>query len=121
MKNFSFSEFGCRCNKCEGPGGLGFADKHHIDYVRQMMVVTQLLRQAIGRPIAITSGWRCPAHNEEVGGADKSWHLDGLAADISIVYWDKGEIAVAKQWLEKNNIHFIEYIAHIHIDLRNQV
>ena len=41
------------------------------------------LRQAIGAPIIINSGYRCRALNMAVGGATNSLHLWGLAADIT--------------------------------------
>lgn len=41
------------------------------------------LRQAIGAPITINSGYRCRALNSTVGGATNSLHLWGLAADIT--------------------------------------
>lgn len=41
------------------------------------------LRQAIGAPITINSGYRCRALNSAVGGATNSLHLWGLAADIT--------------------------------------
>lgn len=41
------------------------------------------LRQAIGAPIIINSGYRCRALNSAVGGATNSLHLWGLAADIT--------------------------------------
>jgi hypothetical protein len=34
------------------------------------------------RPIHITSGYRCEALNEKVGGSQRSAHIDGLAADF---------------------------------------
>lgn len=34
--------------------------------------------------IRIVSGFRCPAHNRELGGAPNSQHLVGLAADILV-------------------------------------
>ncbi len=40
------------------------------------------LRQAWGRPIAVTSGYRCPQLNKAVGGVPGSQHLLGQAADI---------------------------------------
>ena len=40
------------------------------------------LRQAIGAPITINSGYRCRALNMSVGGESNSLHLWGLAADI---------------------------------------
>ena len=33
-------------------------------------------------PVKINSAYRCPKHNAKVGGAEKSQHLTGLAADI---------------------------------------
>ncbi len=40
------------------------------------------LREAYGKPIAVGSGYRCPRLNEAVGGAAKSQHKKGQAADI---------------------------------------
>ena len=41
------------------------------------------LRQAWGRPLTVTSGYRCPALNAAVGGARNSHHKRGMAADIT--------------------------------------
>lgn len=41
------------------------------------------VRAAIGRPLRIMSGYRCPALNAAVGGSKTSSHLTGLAADLS--------------------------------------
>lgn len=41
------------------------------------------LRKAYGRPIIVTSGYRCPKLNTKVGGAISSLHMNGLAADIT--------------------------------------
>lgn len=44
--------------------------------------VLQPLRDAIGKPITIMSGYRCPQANKVCGGAAKSQHMSGQAADI---------------------------------------
>lgn len=44
--------------------------------------VLQPLRDKVGKPITINSGFRSPAVNARVKGADKSAHLYGRAADI---------------------------------------
>jgi len=44
----------------------------------------QRLRSLIGRPIIITSGYRCPKHDREVGGPGTSFHTKGLAADFYV-------------------------------------
>lgn len=41
------------------------------------------LRHAWGAPLHITSGYRSPQLNRAVGGAQRSQHLTGQAADIS--------------------------------------
>lgn len=41
------------------------------------------LREAWGKPIVVTSGYRCPELNKAVGGARNSHHMQGMAADIS--------------------------------------
>lgn len=40
------------------------------------------LREAYGKPIVVTSGFRCPRLNRAVGGVAKSQHMKGEAADI---------------------------------------
>lgn len=40
------------------------------------------IRQAFGKPILVNSGYRSPEHNRRVGGAENSYHVQGLAADI---------------------------------------
>jgi uncharacterized protein YcbK (DUF882 family) len=41
----------------------------------------QPLRQVYGKPIRISSGYRCPELNKLVGGAPSSQHVKGEAAD----------------------------------------
>jgi len=43
--------------------------------------VNQAWRSADGR-IQVTSWWRSPSHNREVGGSDDSQHLVGAAFDV---------------------------------------
>lgn len=44
----------------------------------------QLMRDILGKPITITSGFRSPEHNKKIGGAVGSLHLSGMAADIQV-------------------------------------
>lgn len=43
------------------------------------------LREAYGRPIVVTSGFRCARLNKVLGGASGSQHVKGQAADIRTV------------------------------------
>lgn len=73
MIYFAPREFGCRCG-C-GLGGLPAS--------RELRAYLDALRLVHGRPILVTSGWRCARHNGEVGGRKASDHLRGAAADIT--------------------------------------
>jgi uncharacterized protein YcbK (DUF882 family) len=43
----------------------------------------ETLRHEIGdKPIRVVSGYRCPPHNRQVGGAPDSQHMYAAAADI---------------------------------------
>ena len=43
------------------------------------------LRAALGRPVAVTSGYRSVALNQAIGGAQESQHMVGQAADVKVV------------------------------------
>lgn len=42
------------------------------------------LREKYGRPIMVSSGYRCPRLNKAVGGSPTSQHVQGEAADIYV-------------------------------------
>lgn len=42
------------------------------------------VRALVGAPVMISSGYRCPALNEWIGGAPNSAHVLGLAADFTV-------------------------------------
>lgn len=46
--------------------------------------ILQPLRDYLGKPISISSGYRSSLVNEAVGGADSSQHSKGQAADFSV-------------------------------------
>ena len=74
--NFSLSEFDCH-DGSEMP----------LNIVKNVTLVAeqlQILRNFIGKPITINSGYRSPSYNKRIGGVSKSMHLQGLAADIRV-------------------------------------
>lgn len=73
-KNFTDKELSCRC--C----GVNKMDDEFMDKLQD-------LRDRWGKPMVITSGYRCPKWNKESGGKQNSMHLHGRAADI---YVDNG-------------------------------
>lgn len=49
------------------------------------------LREAYGKPIVVSSGYRCAKLNRAVGGVARSQHITGQAADIQSVSKSKAE------------------------------
>lgn len=71
-KNFSEVEFKCKC-------GCGKADMKPL-----LLDKLQAIRDYLGEPITVVSGFRCKKHNKKVGGKKKSAHLKGQAVDIGV-------------------------------------
>jgi len=79
-KYFNMQEFKCRC-----------CGKVEID--PKLVDMLDMAREIAGVPFFITSGYRCPKHNAEVGGSPTSSHLKGKAADIRVHNnWDRYKI-----------------------------
>lgn len=74
-KNFSIHEFMC---KDGSPVPLPL-----IPNVEKLAKNLQVLRDHLGEPLTILSGYRSPAHNAKVGGKKNSYHMKALAADLS--------------------------------------
>lgn len=82
--NFNLHEF-TRSAKAAELGIDNTPAPEHIEAMRLLCVhILQPLREHLGKPIAITSGYRSPALNEAVGGAKGSQHSLGQAADIKV-------------------------------------
>lgn len=57
----------------------------------ELIAILERIRSAIGKPLQIVSGYRSPSHNRAVGGARRSYHLQGRAADLP-----RGVVTVAQ-------------------------
>lgn len=70
--------------------------------------VLQPLREAMGHPIKIGSGFRSLALNRAVGGVSTSQHMRGEAADLCI----DGDVAKGKRWFEyiRDHLEFDQLI-----------
>lgn len=73
--NFKSTEFDCH--------GKGCCTATPID--EELVEILQKVREHFGTAVTVNSGYRCPVHNKNVGGASKtSNHMKGMAADIKI-------------------------------------
>ena len=83
--NFQLSEFASKCGR-----------PTPLEVVERLQVLAQnlqVLRDEVKRPIRINSGYRSPQHNRKVGGATKSRHVVGDAADIVVTSMTPTEVA----------------------------
>lgn len=81
--NFQYKEFDCH--------GSGCCSKTIID--EKLVAYVQKIRDHFGKPVTITSPYRCEVHNRRVGGATKSYHMQGRAADIVVQGVSSREVA----------------------------
>lgn len=55
-----------------------------ISHLAQLAMQLERVRHALGdKPMIISSGYRCPELNQAVGGARRSAHMEGWAADFT--------------------------------------
>jgi hypothetical protein len=81
--HISRAEYSCRhCG--ELPPDLYNSNGEISDPYDYLFGGFDIIREAWGGPLRITSGYRCPEYNKQVGGEDLSPHLFGLATDIDL-------------------------------------
>ncbi|MBO7499641.1 MAG: hypothetical protein J6T64_10725 [Bacteroidaceae bacterium] len=66
---------------------------HNIEWLCHQFL--DPLREAVGGPVIITSGYRCRDLNTAVGGSPTSYHLLGLAADFHTLDPERRDAVIA--------------------------
>jgi len=102
-QNFHLREFECKCKMC--PYTL-----ISIDHIIRL----QELRNLISVPITILSAYRCPRHNENVGGEKYSMHQYGLATDICTEAFDSSTLVKRCRAFDGIGV----YDTFVHVDSR---
>ena len=103
-----FSEAELACHHC----GVNECTQALVDAL-------EAFRAVAGKPVVVSSAYRCPQHNADSGGAGKSEHVEGLAADIRVNGMTATELEAAAR-----KIHAIRGIGrndhqqYIHVDVR---
>ena len=101
--NFSPRELACR-----GTGRL-LVNEAALDKL-------QTLRDRLGRPMVITSGYRSPEHNQRVGGARNSLHMQGIAFDVRMDNHDPADFEAAARAVGFTGFGFYPRSGFMHID-----
>lgn len=105
-KNFRLSEF----TKSDTAVRLGIDnvpnEKEIKNLERLVNKVIQPVRDWLGQPLIINSGFRCLELNRALKSSDSSQHVQGNAADIESIYIDNYELAC---WI-RDNLEFDQLI-----------
>ncbi len=74
-ENFNLDEFRCK-------DGTPVPDEY-ICNAKKLAENLQVLREELGAPLPVNSGYRSPSYNKRIGGVPNSQHLKAAAADIT--------------------------------------
>ncbi len=116
IEHFSPHEFKCRCGNCGSDG-----KEMDMRFIARL----DALRKEFGTPMSITSGYRCPIHNNHVSSTGlRGPHTTGRAADVGISGADAwllvllsnfGGIGINQRGpYNKRFIHFDDLEGHAH-------
>ena len=107
MLNFTISEL-CKSDTAEENGLNNTPDINSLDNLLELtFYVLQPLRDKLGKPMVITSGFRSVKVNNLVGGEDNSQHLYGQAADFVVDGMTPNQVV---EFVKKSGIEFDQLI-----------
>ena len=115
-KNFKKSEFRCK-------DGTDVPDEL-MDNLRELVENLQIIRDYIGKPIRVISGYRSPKYNRRIGGARKSQHMTAKAADLRVSGMSPRELReviitlIKEGKIKKGGVGL--YTSFVHYDVRGR-
>lgn len=105
-KHFKVKEFACK-------------DGSPVVFIDEYLVtILDNLRNKLGKPVIITSGYRTPEWNAKCGGAKYSYHMRGMAADIRVDGMTPKEVANKLNAIVPDECGIIVYRGWVHFDVR---
>lgn len=105
-KNFKVSEF--KCN--DGSDTVLISDK--------LVGLLQNIRNHFGAAVTINSAYRTESYNKKIGGATKSQHVNGTAADIVVKGATPLEVAQYVEHIRPDSGGIGVYQTFTHVDVR---
>ncbi len=106
--HFARDEYQCDC--------AGYCGGWPCEMNPALLDKIEALRCACGSPVIITSGVRCEARNDEVGGVPWSFHKRGGAADLYCPGVAVGDLAQMAQALGMNVLPYYGS-GYIHVEI----
>lgn len=114
--NFNLSEFACK-DGSQVPSSL-------IPNVQLLAKNLQVLRDHLGEPVRLNSGYRSPTYNARIGGVKSSQHLLAKAADITVKSKSPKQLAavieklIAEKKMKQGGLGI--YPGFVHYDVRDK-
>ena len=106
-EHFKVKEFACK-------------DGSPVVFIDEYLVtILEILRNKLGKPIIITSGYRTPSWNAKCDGAKYSYHMRGMAVDIRVDGMSAKELANKLNDIVPNGCGIIVYNGWVHFDVRS--
>lgn len=107
-KHFKVKEFACK-------------DGSQVVFIDEYLwAILDILRNKIGKPVIVTSGYRTPEWNKKAGGAKYSYHMRGMAADIKVYGMTPKEVANELNNIVPDECGIIVYNSWVHFDVRHR-
>lgn len=91
---------------------------------RTLMLSSELLQRLtrfrciLGKPVKITSGYRCPSENTKINGDVNSYHMKGMAADIHVPGFYLEELLEVAKEVGFHGIGIYSKKNYLHLDVR---
>lgn len=110
VKHFTREEFRCPCPRCGG-----FPAEPQEKLVR----AADRVRDYFGKPMYVTSGVRCQAHNDELSGSvPNSRHISGKAVDFGVEGFSASMVLTYVQKLPEIRYAYAIDSHHVHMDIQ---
>lgn len=107
MLNFTISEL-CKSETAEKSGISNTPDINSLDNLLELVFyVLQPIREKLGKPMIITSGFRSVKLNNLVGGVSNSQHLYGQACDFVVNGMSPAQVV---EFVKNSGIEFDQLI-----------
>lgn len=112
VRHFKESEFACKGRSCcGGESKIQPALVYELDK----------LREQYGRALVVTSGYRCPKHNQDVSTTGPAGpHTTGLAVDLAVSgrdAWTVLRLAMESRQWTGIGVHQSGYGRFLHLDM----
>lgn len=105
-KHFKVKEFACK-------------DGSPVVFIDEFLYeVLDILRNKLGKPVIINSGYRTPEWNKKCNGAKYSYHMRGMAADIRVKGMSPKQVANILNEIVPDECGIIVYNSWVHFDVR---